>query len=317
MARRLFLISLLVLGLASSIALTPTTQVLAASECPTGQLVTTAAQLTAALAAATPGTVINLASGTYVGPFTVTTSGTEAAPITVCGPSTAIIDGKSKSRIFHLNGANWWRLSGFQMRNGNKGLGLTAANHNVVSGLYIHDTSGASVHVNTFSSDNMFDGLTLRNAGAEGMYIGSAYGNWCTYSNCVADTSDRNIVQNSDIAYTDDEPIDIKEGSSYGQVLNNHLDGIGTASNKGWMNVKGNNYRISGNVGVNTGDDGYGVHRVIQGWGNDNVFENNSATVNGAGYGFYVQGGTSGNKIMCGQAVVAAGSGFANVACQP
>jgi hypothetical protein len=203
------------------------------------------------------------------------------------------------------------------MRNGNKGLGLTNASYNVISDLYIHGTSGASAHINSFSSDNLFDHMVLRDAGAEGFYIGSADGNGCMYSNCVADTSDRNIIQNSDIAGTDDESIDIKEGSTGGQVLNNHFDGTLTATNKGWINVKGNNYLISGNVGVNTGDDGFQAHRVIQGWGNNNTFTGNSATNNGAGYGFYSQGGTTGNIIACGQTVVAAAAGYSNVVCQP
>ncbi|HSX00119.1 MAG TPA: hypothetical protein VLH38_03725 [Patescibacteria group bacterium] len=314
MARKLQIVLVALLGLLPSLAFT---NVASATACPTGQTVTTAAQLTTALAAATPGTIINLAANTtYVGPFTVTTSGTATAPITICGPSTAIVDGRGKSRIFHLNGASWWHVSGFEMRNGNKGLGLTNANHNIISSVYIHATSGASVHVNSFSSDNIFDGLTLRDAGAEGIYVGSAYGNWCLYSNCVADTSDRNVIQNSDIAGTDDEPIDIKEGSTGGQVLNNHIDSTLTSLNKGWINVKGNNYLVSGNVAVNTGDDGYQVHRIIQGWGNNNTFTGNSATNNGPGYGFYVQSGTTGNVVACGQTVIAAGSGYSNVACQ-
>jgi len=297
-----------------TVAATPT--LTAGGTCPAGQVVTTAAQLTTALASATPGTVINLASGTYVGPFTVTVSGTEAAPITLCGPADAIIDGSGKSRIFHLNGANWWHLTGFQLKNGNKGLGLTNANHNTITNLYIHDTSGASAHINTFSSDNVFDGMKLRNSGAEGFYVGSAYGNWCTYSGCQPDTSDRNIIKNSDMALIDDEPVDIKEGTTGGQVLNNKIDGSGTAVAKGWVNIKGNGYLISGNIGITIQDDGYSVHRIIQGWGNNNTFVNNSGTLNGPGYGFYVQGGTTGNFIACGQTIIGAGAGYSNVTCQ-
>ena len=316
MVRKLLIALVLLSGVTSSIL--TSAQASAVTPCPAGQTVTTAAQLTTALATATPGTVINLVgSVTYVGPFETTVSGTQAAPITLCGPANAIVDGKGKSRIFHLNGANWWRVSGFEMRNGNKGLGLTRASHNEISDLYIHNTSGASAHINSFSTDNLFDRMTLRDAGAEGFYIGSAYGNWCMYSNCVADTSDRNVIQNSTIANTDDEPVDVKEGSTGGQVLNNHFDGSGTALNKGWINVKGNNYLVAGNIAVNTGDDGYQVHRVISGWGNNNTFTGNSATNNGPGYGFYVQGGTTGNSIACSQTVIAAGAGYSNVTCQP
>jgi len=155
----------------------------------------------------------------------VTVSGNQSAPITLCGPANAIIDGRGKSSIFHLNGANWWNLSGFQLTNGNKGLGLTNSNHNKIIALSIHDTDGASVHINTFSSDNVFDGLTLRHSGAEGFYVGSAKSNWCMYSKCKPDTCDRNIIRNNDIATVDDEAIDIKEGTTGGQAINNQIDG--------------------------------------------------------------------------------------------
>jgi len=283
------------------------------ANCPAGTLVSTAAELKAALASATPGTVIDMASGTYVGAVSVSVSGTQAAPITLCGPADAIIEGGSKSRAFHLDGTSWWRLVGFQIQRGNKGLGLTRASHNVVTGLYIHDTEGASVHVNSFSSDNLFDGLTLRNTPKEGFYIGSTQGNWCMFSNCQPDASDRNVIQNSNVAGTGSEPINIQEGSSGGQILNNRIDGSAIVKAKEWVNVKGNGYLIDGNVGINSPRDGFDAHQTATGWGNNNVFDGNQATVNGPGYGYYIQSGTTGNVVMADNTATNAGRGFANV----
>ncbi|WP_233595066.1 cellulose binding domain-containing protein [Amycolatopsis sp. WAC 04169] len=66
---------------------------------PSGDVVDvgTAAELQAALAAASPGRTIRLAAGTYRGSFVATKPGTAAAPITVTGPSTAVLinDGPS------------------------------------------------------------------------------------------------------------------------------------------------------------------------------------------------------------------------------
>ena len=58
-----------------------------------GTDVATADQLTAALAAAKPGDLIRLAAGDYAGHFTLATAGTAGAPITLCGPRTAVLDG--------------------------------------------------------------------------------------------------------------------------------------------------------------------------------------------------------------------------------
>jgi len=282
--------------------------------CPAGHVVTTAAQLTSALATAVPGSVIDMAAGTYTGSFKATVSGTQTAPITLCGPANAIIDGNGLSHILYLNGSSWWHLTGFQITHGNKGLTLAHSSNDTVTGLYIHGTTGAAVHVNSFSSDNVFDNLTIRGSSAEGFYIGSARKNWCMYSNCLPDKSDGNVIENSNVAGAMSDPIDIKEGSTGGQVLDNQLSSAGSNS-KDWIDVKGNGYAITGNVGVSSRKDGFTVHVILPGWGMNNVFSGNSATVNGPGYGFYVQQGAIGNTIACGQTVIGAAAGYSNVPC--
>ena len=83
-----------------------------------------ASELTRALAAARPGEEIVLAAGTYDGNFTASHSGTPAAPVTLCGPRSAVLDGGSISRGYtlHLDHASWWRVEGFTVEGGQKGI---------------------------------------------------------------------------------------------------------------------------------------------------------------------------------------------------
>jgi hypothetical protein len=51
-------------------------------------------------------------------------------------------------------------------------------------------------------------------------------------------------------------------------------------------------------------------------WGKHNRFENNTATVNGDGYGFYIHDPeTSDNTVLCNNVVNGAAKGFANQDC--
>ena len=299
---------------AASVPLMIGAQSASASGCPAGTAVATATQLKAALAAAKPGGVIVMSPGTYLGKFAITVSGTAALPITLCGPQTAIIDGGTNSHTFSLVGASWWQLTGFQIQHGLKGLDLSHSSNNVVTGLYVHDTKDAGVHVNSFSTYNTFNGLLIRHVAAEAFYIGSARTNWCMYSGCLPDASDHNTIENSDIAGTISDPIDLKEGSSFGTVSNNRIDGTGMTA-KSWINIKGNGYLVTGNVGTNSPRDGYDVHQILVGWGNNNVLSLNQATVNGPGYAYYVQPGTVGNHVLCNNTFTAAALGFGNIAC--
>src|SRR5690349_18814605 len=76
--------------------------------CPrTTVAVSNAAGLRTALAAARPGDVIGLASGVYAGPFTITRSGTSAAPGYLCGPRDAVLTSPNQAAGYTLyfNGA--------------------------------------------------------------------------------------------------------------------------------------------------------------------------------------------------------------------
>jgi hypothetical protein len=315
--------------------------------CPAGgKDVHNAAELRRALAAAQPGDVIRLADGAYLagdaGNFEITASGRPDAPIFLCGSKDpagaprAWLDGtkdpnrpdpehkRGASYVLHLDGASWWRLVDFGVRNGRKGVMADRATHDVLSGLSVRGTGDEAVHLRDFSTDNTVTGVTVRDTGhrrpkfGEGLYVGSAQSNWCTISDCQPDRSDRNVLVGNDVAGTSAESIDIKEGTVDGVVAGNVLSGAGMQK-KGadsWIDVKGNGWTVKDNVGTDSPNDGVQVHVILRGWGKDNTIVGNRLAVNGPGYGVYVQDQHAGN-VVCDNAVVGAKKGASNIPCSP
>jgi len=293
--------------------------------CPDGGAsVSTADQLTAALAAAGPGSVIHLSEGTYHGRFTVAHSATQGSPAWLCGPAGAVLDGGEVKSGYglHLDGVSYWRLVGFSVTDAQKGVVLDGTSHTVVQGLSVHQIGDEGIHVRSASSANLIIGNSVHNTGlrkakfGEGIYIGSANSNWCTYSGCRPDRSDYNVVAQNTIAATSAENIDIKEGTQYGKVIGNSFSGAGglTAADS-WVDVKGNDWIITGNRGATSPADGFQTHSVVDGWGTGNVFSGNTAIVDGAGYAIHLAP-VLGNVVRCSNTETGARHGLSNVACK-
>ncbi len=296
-----------------------------AAGCTGGTTVSSASDLKSALASATAGQTIVLATGTYQGDFVASSSGTQQAPITLCGPRGAILEGESIKHGYtlHLNRASWWRLEGFTVEGGQKGVMTDRVTHDLIYGLYVHSTGDEAIHLRDFSSYNTVSHNVVRDTGllvqfyGEGIYVGTAHKNWCKYSGCQPDASNSNMITANDIEGTTAENIDIKEGSTGGQIIGNHLDGTGmaAAASTAWINVKGNDWLIDGNTGANSSRDGFQVHQVYPGWGISNTFRGNRAQVNGPGYGIYVPSKSLQTVVACNNVVSAAGRGFSTIAC--
>jgi hypothetical protein len=284
--------------------------------------VATAAELSQALADAEPGDVIQLADGTYSGRFSTTNSGTPAQKIYLCGGRGAVLDAGSteKGYAFHLDGGSYWVLSGFTIRNAQKGIVTDASTGSVIQNLAVTDIGDEAIHLRTNSSSNLIIGNTIRSTGnrnekfGEGIYIGSSVNNWCTYTDCLADESNYNIIANNDIAGTTSESIDIKEGTIGGIVKGNRFDGAGMTAATAWINVKGNAWTIDSNHGQNTPENGYEIHNILQEWGDYNLFTNNSGTVNAPGYGFAIWPARH-NTVACSNSLSGAARGLSNVRC--
>ena len=182
--------------------------------------VSTAAGLRVALARAQPGAKIMLAPGDYPGDFAATASGTRAAPITLCGPRSAVLKGTSITNgyTFYLDKASWWRVEGFSIEGGQKGVVTDGASHDLIYGLFVHGTGDEAIHLRSFSSYNVVSQDIVRDTGldtqffGEGIYIGSAHENWCKYTGCRADASNYNVLMNNNIADTTAENMDSRKG---------------------------------------------------------------------------------------------------------
>ena len=289
--------------------------------------VSSASELKKALAGARPGEEIVLAPGTYDGNFTASRSGTPTAPVTLCGPRSAVLDGGSISRgyTFYLDHASWWRLKGFTVTGGQKGVLADGSDDDLIYGLFVHGTGDEAIHLREFSSHDTISHCVVRDTGllvrfyGEGIYVGSANKNWCRYTHCQPDASDDDMITDNSISDTTAENIDIKEGTTGGQITGNHFDGTGMVASAAtaWVNVKGNDWTITGNTGINSIKDGFQVHQVYPGWGIGNVFRANDAQVNGPGHGYYVQNKRLQTVVACNNEVSGAAGGLSTIVCTP
>lgn len=287
--------------------------------------VATADDLVAALAGARPGAVIRLAPGAYAGHFTATTPGTADAPITLCGPREAVLEGgdvQESGYTLHLDGADHWRIAGFSVHGGQKGVMVDKSTFVTIEGLQVTEIGDEAIHLRQRSSDNVVRGNVIRSTGlrtekfGEGIYVGSAESNWAKYGEAGGpDRSDRNVVEGNDIAGTTAESVDIKEGTTAGVLRGNTFSGRGMSDAKTWVNVKGNEWQILDNMGTDAPEDGLQTHRILDGWGARNTFAGNTAAVNGPGYGINITKDEDGNTVACSNKVTSAAKGLSNIDC--
>jgi len=304
--------------------------------------VTTAGELAAALSAAAPGDLIRLAAGTYAGRFTIAASGSAGARIVVCGPRSAVLDGGDPETGYALDvRGSFIALSGFGVRNAQKGIVLEGASSCVLDGIEVAHTGMEGIHFRAltaggttrFSTHNVLrrsyvhdTGLVAAGFGV-GVYIGSARSNWARYSAGLPDASDGNDVVDNRIEATTAECVDVKEGTTGGHITGNSFDGsavTGQNAADSWVDVKGNGYLIDGNTGTNAGSgrsrsalkDGYQVHVVAPGWGNGNVFRRNASRLDAPGFAIRVETTAVGTIVGCDDTQVGAASGLSNIPCR-
>jgi hypothetical protein len=297
-------------------ARTPTAPI-AKFTCPaTTVTVSTSAELADALNQATAGTVVHLNDGVYSGEFTATASGTRAEPIYLCGSRAAVLQGEGfkGGYVLHFDGAAHWRVSGFTVSNGQKGVMVDGGTDLGLQGLLVEQIGDEAVHLRKNSTGNVIRGLTIRNTGnrkpkfGEGVYVGSAKSNWSQITGGRPDHSDHNFVLDNVISATTAESVDVKEGTSDGVVAGNSFDGSALTGADSWVDIKGNGWLISGNHGRSTPGDGFQTHVILNGWGDANRFTGNRADLDGgSGVGYYLHRQLS-NKVSCTD-TVSGGSG--------
>lgn len=298
-------------------------------------IVANSSQLKRALATAKPGDSIILKDGVYEGKFVIgpNASGTEKEPIVLAGGRNAILDAGSIATGYVLSlKANYWKLKGFTLKNGLKGLVTDGANYNVIDGIFVTQLGEEGIHFRTFSKHNIVKNSEVTHTGkkrpgfGEAIYIGSAKNNWEKYTDGKPDQCDSNQVLNNKLGpFVTAECIDIKEGTTGGIVSGNTFEAQGiTGENSAdsWMDIKGNHYLIENNIGHNTQPsvllDGYQVNCAYEGWGSYNIFKNNVSNVNADGYGINIKlkssnGITVGNIVYDNNKVQNAAKGTTNI----
>ena len=295
-------------------------------DCPEASAeVSSAEELDDALDDAAAGAVIRLADGTYSGEFAITASGTADAPIWICGSSKAVLagEGHDGGYGFHVDGAEHVRLHGFSVTDSQKGVMVDGGRWIVIESLVVRSIGDEAVHLRGHTTDSVVRGNTIHDTGnrrekfGEGVYVGSARSNWCSITDCEPDRSDRNVVEGNVIYDVTAEAVDIKEGSSSGILRGNAFDGSSLVEDgaDSWVDVKGNDWMIVANSGVNTANDGFQVHEILDGWGRGNVFTDNVASVSGPGFGFSMTPEQD-NVVACSNTVTGAKEGYSNVECQ-
>ncbi|QMU70858.1 carbohydrate binding domain-containing protein [Streptacidiphilus sp. P02-A3a] len=295
--------------------------------------VTTSSQLHQALAAVVPGETIQLAPGTYTNEYTATVSGTAAAPITLEGPAGAVITGTGVSSAygFHLE-ASHWTLSGFSVTDFQKGVVVDGGDDDTVNGLTVYDIGDEGIHLRSFSSDDLVENNHVYDTGqydagfGEGIYVGSAQSNWGSYSGGQPDTSNDDVISDNTIGPgVTAENIDIKEGTTGGTIEGNSFNATGEAdanSAVAWVDVKGNDYTVDRNTGIDAYQQGVLVEQLYTGFGCGNSFADNDFNLGGApGYGFDITDqticGSDPNVVYSSNTVLGAGSGTATIPVTP
>jgi hypothetical protein len=312
---------------ATTITLAPTATVKKRYyDCPTtGTRVSNITQLRAAVSAVKPGSVILLQPGVYRGGIHVPASGTAAAPIWICGPRTAILDygNTSSSQGVMLNKVSNVVVSGMTIQNFRKGVVLSGASRITVSDVLVRNVGEEAIKLRYGTTDSTIVKNEVYNTGrvvpqyGEGIYIGSSPKDWCAVYACNEDRSDRNQVIANTISGTTADPIETKPGTSGGVIRNNIIDGQSVVAVDALLSVKGNDYIVVDNTGVN-GKAHLGVYAgytEVEGYGVGNVFARNRVGVP-AGATAIVLGKGANNLVDCNNTATVSGSALTNVTCQ-
>ncbi|GAA3553898.1 hypothetical protein GCM10022197_06280 [Microlunatus spumicola] len=288
--------------------------------------VSTWKQLQSAITNAPAGRVVKMNPGTYSVPWgmAVKANGTASNPVWICGPRNAVLSGPGVTGNggFRVDGSSYLRISGMTVRNSQKGISVMNSNHVAVSDVLVEHIGEEAVHLKNNTTDSVVVGNTIRDTGlmtptyGEGVYVGTAKGNWCKYNDCAPDASNRNAVIANHISRTSSEPIDLKEGAVDGTVWGNTLDGGSMKIGETLISVQTNNWVVAHNTGSNVKQDGVQVWQAYEVWGRNNTIFANDFTSGVPGYGVRLAYVNIGNVVGCDTWVSSSADGISNKACQ-
>lgn len=297
-----------------------------AADCPAATVtVSNSTELTAALAGAGPGASIHLAPGTYTRGFLLSASGTPEAPIWVCGPRSAVVQGISTTSgtALRVENAHHVRLAGFTVNKALQGVMVKYSSNISIAELNVKDVGYEAIHLYAFTTDSTVIGNLIERPGAanlsygEGIYIGTSQRRWAEVTGGQPDRSDRNVIAGNTIVQAGAEPIEAKEGTSGGVIRDNVIKSHRSGSRAtAWVLVTGNDYLVTRNTGTDAVEHGYSS-MVWGSWGLRNDFRGNAGSVDANAFGVWIQDAGSGSKAACDNWVTGATKGQTNVFCSP
>ena len=294
--------------------------------------VSTPEELREALASAGPGSVIELADGTYRSErrLVASANGTPTAPITLRGSRAAVLTstGPTGDYGLHITGDHW-RVLGITVADASKGVVLDGSLGTVLDGIEVHRIGDEGVHFRSCSSDGVLRNSVVRDTGlrapryGEGVYVGSAHSNWSKHS-CGdgRDNTENVLVEANTFRNTTAEGADLKEGTDSGTLRGNVFDNTGWSgenSADSAVDVKGNGWLIEGNTVRHASGaflDAFQTHVATEGYGTRNTFRDNQVEGPIRGFGFGLNP-AAGNTVACDNRAPKAARGLVGVGSKP
>jgi nitrous oxidase accessory protein NosD len=277
--------------------------------------------IAAAMASAAPGSVIDVAAGTYPETLVTRTSGTAAAPITLRGHDAVLTGDGSSGRILQVRNDNW-TIEGLTMRGQDSAIWIEGAHHVVVRDNLIEHFRGECVRIKYLSSEVLVERNTIRDCGlddfvenpgsgknGEGVYIGTAPEQLDRNPTSGPDTTTDVTVRDNRIATRGSECVDIKEAATANVVEFNACSDEADPDSGGFdSRGSGNVFRYNRSTGAKGAGIRLGGDTERDGLHNDVI---GNELLDDAGYAIKVMRSPQGQ--ICGNVVERAGSGLSNV----
>ena len=309
------------------------------ANCPSPTVtVRTGAQLQTAITAAQPGDVIRAYTNTTPGAYTFANNGTlqvtgkagtASQPIWICGTPSLVLQfaGVDTNGGIKVEDSSYINVAGMTVQDSQKGVSVINSNHVVIADMHVQSIGQEAIHLKNQTTDSVVIGNTISQTGlqtvgyGEGVYIGTAQGNWGQYNNGLPDASNRDTIVSNTISQTTAELIEAKEGSVDGRIANNTLNGAGMVNPDGGdspIAIQSSGWVVSDNTITNAPTDGVQVWQVGDYGYNNLVFRNQfNDTIPHYSVQLAAKADELGDIVGCDNTVAPGGAGLSNKTCQP
>jgi len=201
------------------------------------------------------GDTLNIFSGTYVEKVLVKTSGTAAAPITIKSASTTdtpILDGTGITLydvgLFHMNGKAYININGLTIKNSLYwAINVVNSHHITIDKVVINTAKHGGIVFDNGSYELIVKNCDISYTDKCGQNCGIHEA--LTFSKCTKFKAFNNYVHHGI-----KEGIDVKDGSTYGEIFDNHVAYMGQVglylNHAQYIKMYRNNVHDNGTTGM-------------------------------------------------------------------